>query len=266
MIPIHLFAEIVDYSIRGYHQIESIVCDEISKVENSAYWKFQYQQYFIESILPANEISDSPTWKEEWLRSLRYKHIMSMIIRPDMINLSKQKLTLLPLELKNMPKLTTLYCSDNYINEIPYTLTGLTKLDCSNTQISKIPDTLTGLTILYCSNTKVKLIPDTLTGLLDLSCNNTKVKSINNILTNLKLLNCSDTKVKLIPDTLINLTALHCNNTQIEKIPNTLTVLMFLYCNNTRIKDIPATLINLYQLLTNYSIKIPRNIRKNLKK
>ncbi len=211
MLPSHLFVEIVDYSTRNYH----VICREINKtitsIENSIYWCQQYQQPF-NTVIPANKIPDAPTWKEEYCRVLKYKHVLHKITNSIEVDISFENLTILPLELKNMKRLITLYCHVNSLIEIPDTLTRLTKLYCAVNLIKKIPDTLTRLIELNCHTNQITELPNTLTQLIKLCCSRNKLKKIPYQLIKLTRLNCFKNKLTEVPDTLTRLAILQCDD------------------------------------------------------
>ncbi len=243
MLPPHLFVEIVDYSTKNYNVIGRELNNQITNVENSVYWRQQYQQSF-NTVIPANAVPDALTWKEEYCRVLKYKHVLHKITKSTEVNISDEGLIILPLELKNMSKLTKLYCHRNSLTEIPNTFTQLTELICSNNQITEIPNTFTQLTWLNCFNNQITEIPNTFT--------------------QLTWLKCSDNQLIKIPNTLTQLTWLNCFNNQITEISNTMTQLFWLDCSNNQITEISNTFTQLIKLICDKNVIVLKNIRKQL--
>ncbi len=209
-LPSHLFAEIADYSSRNYHIVGRQLSNDIFAIENSVYWCQAYKLPFTE-IIPANEVPDALTWKEEYCRVQLYKHVLSLINNPTKVKLSYQKISILPSELKNMPNLMYLNCRKSQVVEIPDTLVRLTRLNCYSTQVSEIPDTLTNLTELDIEDNQINKIPNTLVRLTRLDCSSNPIGELPDTLVNLKHLDCRNTNISEIPDTLVGLIGICCD-------------------------------------------------------
>ena len=143
---------------------------------------------------------------------------------------SDNRLTELPVE--NLTNLTSLYCSDNRLTELPVeNLTNLTSLDCFNNQLTALPvENLTKLTSLNCSYNQLTVLP------------------VEN-LTNLTSLYCSDNQLTELPvENLTNLTSLDCFNNQLTALPvENLTQLRELICGGSQLTALSVA--NLPQLI-----------------
>ena len=199
------------------------------------------------------------------------------------LNISNNRISILPKSLGNLTNLTELCLSFNQFKKLPESLgslTNLTSLYLTGNKLTKLPKSLgnlTNLTELYLSSNKLKILPKSLgnlTNLTELYLSSNKLKdlpeSLGN-LTNLTALGLSFNKLKILPESLGNLTNLNdlnLNNNQLTNLPKSLGNLtnlteLDLHWNNlTNLPESLGNLTNLTELDLHYNnlTKLPESL------
>ena len=153
------------------------------------------------------------------------------------LDLSNNKLSILPLEICNLINITNLDLSDNQLETLPLEigkLINLTYLELFNNQLSTLPKeiiNLINLTDLYLSDNQLTTLPKeigNLINLTDLFLPNNKLLTlpleIGNLI-NLTNLNLHNNQLLKLPDEmgkLINITNLDLSNNQLDRLPKAL--------------------------------------------
>jgi internalin A len=144
------------------------------------------------------------------------------------LELCLESLSEIPVEIRNLPSLTTLDCSSTQVSDLsPLAgLTCLTTLNCSKTQVSDLSPLagLTSLSVLDCSQTAVSDLSPLkgLASLAELNCEETRVTVLSPLaeLKSLRKLNCLLTQVSDLSPlaTLSSLTSLTCSSTHVTDL------------------------------------------------
>lgn len=150
-----------------------------------------------------------------------------------------------------------LYCSGNWLTELPTLPESLTNLYCSNNQLTNLPTLPASLTYLRCSGNRLTELPANLSqldNLWQIDCSENLLEELPELPANLQYLYCNNNKLKSLSSNvseLGKLTYIDCSYNQLEKLPDLLTTIRSLDCSFNPLTVLPtdlSKLVNLYEL------------------
>jgi Leucine-rich repeat (LRR) protein len=181
------------------------------------------------------------------------EYLNSLPLNTTKIDVSDKGLTYLP-DLSRFKQLTHLYCSYNYLRELPPLNNNLILLYCSRNQLRELPPLNDNLILLYCSRNQLRKLPPLNDNLKQLDCDNNELTKLPPLNDDLNALECYKNKLTELPHLNDNLEYLDCHHNQLTWLPLLNNKLKHLDCADNNIFN---TNIYLYE----NKISILRNFR-----
>ena len=141
----------------------------------------------------------------------------------------------------NIPNsLEILNCNNNCIRLLPQLQnSNLKQLFCSSNYLRNIPNLPKTLEILYCSQNYVKVLPKLPCQLEYLACSDNKLVSIPELPPTIYCVQCANNNLSYIPVLPKSLKILTCSNNKIMKIPELPPFLVTFNCSKNPLKEYP---------------------------
>ncbi len=137
--------------------------------------------------------------------------------------------------------ITTLYCMDNPLNNLPALPPNLTSFRCYNGFLNSLPSILpVNLWELDCRNNILTQLPALPSQLHSLLCENNTLISLPALPNSLAVLTCSDNQLTSLPALPTSLTTLNCLSNQLTTLPALPPLLNSIDCSNNFLASLPA--------------------------
>jgi hypothetical protein len=144
-------------------------------------------------------------------------------------------------KIDNIPNgLEILNCNNNCIRLLPQLQnSNLKQLFCSSNFLRNIPNLPKTLEILYCSQNYIKILPKLPSQLEYLSCSDNKLVCIPELPDTIYCIQCANNNLSSIPILAKSLKILTCNNNKIMKMPELPPFLVTFNCSKNPLKEYP---------------------------
>jgi hypothetical protein len=183
--------------------------------------------------------------------TLSYIYIKEVVRIPETLNILNI-ISCETMKIDQIPNsLEILNCNNNNLNILPQLQnTNLKQLFCSSNYLRNIPNLPKTLEIFYCSQNYIKILPKLPSQLEYLSCSNNKLYFIPILPETLYCLQCDNNNLTNMPTLPKSLRIVSCNNNKIMKIPELPPFLATFNCAKNPLKEYPV----LPPSITNYTM------------